>query len=553
MIILLLFILTLLFVVPTAAYSQFTINGVSPAYNTSTNTFLFSISEDNEDKDWTADILMAENSLWESMSIDDVPVEGEFVFESVDCHNKYVIKVTEQGESKVYFLQFTFLPLLLIEGNNFGNDYTDANVMLQSDGSMTEVMKSKIKWRGATTNSEGRNKRNYKIKFTDEDGNKKNYSFLGLRSDNSWILDAGQTDLFRMRNLIAARIWLDMAEKPYYNHYESNIRSATRGQVIELFINNEYRGLYNMCEPIDRKQMKLMKYDADGTIHGQLWKATAYDDALFFSIPDEYDNTAEKNNVWEVKYPKIEDLCPSDYSTLRDAIVFVASSSDEDFIDSVSYYFDIPVMIDYYLFANLTNCFDICGKNVYWAVYDKTEERKMTVALWDLDCTMGQSYYNADPRPDEAASNTPLLVINNLFNRLLQLNVDLFYEKVCERYWTLRDDLFSTESLYRRYIDMYDNLYKSGAVSREENKWSHNSDIDGFALDMNAELSYIVNWIEERMTFLDSQFPHNTATSCIELKNNNSNHDRIFNIDGTLSTVYGRGIKISHGKKYVVK
>ena len=31
--------------------------------------------------------------------------------------------------------------------------------------------------------------------------------------------------------------------------------------MVEVLLNGEYAGIYNMCEPIDRKQMKLKRYD----------------------------------------------------------------------------------------------------------------------------------------------------------------------------------------------------------------------------------------------------------------------------------------------------
>ena len=53
-------------------------------------------------------------------------------------------------------------------------------------------------------------KKPYKIKFND------NVQLFGMRTDNNWMLDAGQADVFRMRNRIAMDLWNDMARKPYY-------------------------------------------------------------------------------------------------------------------------------------------------------------------------------------------------------------------------------------------------------------------------------------------------------------------------------------------------
>ncbi len=57
-----------------------------------------------------------------------------------------------------------------------------------------------------------------------------------------------------------------------------------------------------------------------------------------------YDNKSEIWDVFEVKYPELDDIEETDYSTLWNAINFVANSSDEEFINHVAEYFDIPVI-----------------------------------------------------------------------------------------------------------------------------------------------------------------------------------------------------------------
>ena len=38
-----------------------------------------------------------------------------------------------------------------------------------------------------------------------------------------------------------------------------------RGEVVEVYLNDEYRGIYCFTECMDRKQLKLKKFDQDGT------------------------------------------------------------------------------------------------------------------------------------------------------------------------------------------------------------------------------------------------------------------------------------------------
>ena len=49
-----------------------------------------------------------------------------------------------------------------------------------------------------------------------------------------------------------------------------------------------------------------------------------------------YDTRSETWGAFEVKYPELDDLEETDYSTLYNAISFVVNSSDEEFTAHVS-------------------------------------------------------------------------------------------------------------------------------------------------------------------------------------------------------------------------
>ena len=528
-------------------FAQFSVNGVEPCYDSITGTFLLSVDRQLWGKSWTTEVRINDGSSWKDMMIDGERADGQYTFPEIGGDSHYTLEITENGDRKFYNLHFTYLPVLKFVEGSIGMDYTDDVCIIQYKSESQHSLRARVKWRGGTTNMDGRNKRNYKMKLIDDRGGKNDMSFFGLRKDNSWILDAGQIDMFRMRNLIASQIWQDFASKPYYAAEEPKALSATRGQMVELFLGNQYQGVFNFCEPIDRKQMKLRKYDSDGTIHGGLWKATGHGDCTFWNIPEEYDNTKDRNNEWELKYPEIDDLCPSDYSTLRNAIMFVVTSTDTDFNHEVSAYFDIPVLIDYYLFVQITNGFDNCGKNVYWAVYDKQAEKKLTPAMWDMDCTMGQNFIDSPLHPEYVAYNNPILTPNNIFHRMIQLDTDQFQDAVRHRYSQLRDNVFSTESLQARYIEAYNTLYDCGAATREEQRWSYDTDISGLKLDLKEELDYICDWISNRMQFLDEQFSF-TPNSIRETGHRTMPEKNVHTLQGHRAYPQYKGLVISGGR-----
>ena len=447
----------------------------------------------------------------------------------------------------VVYAQHT-LPIIKLTGE-FGYDYQEGIVsIIYPDGSSDNNLSARIKWRGGTTNAEGKHKRNYKIKFSED------HSFFEMRNDNNWILDAGQADVFRLRNRIATELWNDFATKPYYIDQEPKALSGVRGQVVEVYLNDEYRGIYCLTECMDRKQMKLKKYDKDGTIHGVLWKSTGFGSSGFNVVPDGYDNSQLMMDVFEAKYPEPgDDLPETDYSILWNAINFVVNSTDEEFSEHVNEYFDIPVIIDYYLFVNVLSALDNEGKNMYWAVYDQQNDKKITPAIWDLDLTVGSKYldYYSDGFSSPEFGKLNVL---NIITRLEKNNVDNFNEKVLERYYSLRKTFFSNENLISRYKKYYDLLKLSGAAEREENKWSGDSDVNNMIINYDNEMTYITHWITCHMQYLDREvFPASTSINTVNIK---YKENSVYNLNGQLINKNNNSINrlfISNGKKYAVK
>ena len=549
-----LFIIILCLAISIPSYAQFTINGKHIIYDKQNDTYMACIPEDAFGKDYEAIILLDIASDWSDLSIDGTQIAYSYTFKQVEGNKLYSIHARKGNKEINTKITFTFLPLLVLQGS-FGYDYAQGSMSLySSDATEPTISLIKAKWRGGSTNTADKHKRNYKIKSINFKGKSQDISLLGMREDNNWIMDAGQIDLFRLRNRIATEIWNDFATKPYYASKEPKVKSGVAGKVVEVILNNEYRGIYSLTEAMDRKELKLKKYDdKNQEFHGQLWKVSSWDKATFWDIDKDYDNTQETWHAFETKYPDIEDVSPTDYSPLYEAIDFVVNSNDETFKKEVGDYFDIPVLIDYQLFLETLKPVDNNGKNIYWGIYDVAKSKKLTLAIWDLDASVGQDWHCSTPlHPDYVLPNTDLRVKDgfNLYHRLSSLNVDNYNEKVANRYHELRKTYFSEENLISKYQGYYDMLVKSGAASREETKWSEDSDIGGYPLNFKSEIEYIKNWIINRLNYLDTnQFPVSTNISEIYQKESLSTKTT-YNMLGQKVGASYQGLKIKNGKKF---
>lgn len=466
-------------------------------------------------------------------------------------------------------VRFTFLPIVVLSGD-FGYDYTPGTVkVVMPDGTGNVALTAKLKWRGGSTNTDGKHKRNYHIKFVGADGLKEDHKFFGLRKDNSWLLDAAQVDFSRIRNRVATDLWNDFATKPYYFASEPKALTGTRGQFVEVFLDNEYRGIYCMTENIDRSQMKLKKYtdNADGTqtIHGQLWKGK--DGSIitgFWGVAD-YDNTQETWRGFETKYPDIEDVNPTDYKILHDAVRYVAETPDDKLHEHIDEYFDMPVLRDYYIMNYVLGGIDTsAGKNKFWACYDRETDKKLTIAVWDMDVTVGQNW---DPNNPDDPGILPTNVNEDSFWGLKMvyycdsMNINGFHDKVLERYAELRKTFFSEEQLTSRYTTYMDMLTKAGAYRRETKRWSGDSDLAYRDLDFAAERQKICEWLHTRLATIDDygfpdywRYEQMLGIRDVPLTPHSASAT-IYDLGGRAMTGASlpKGMYIRGGKKYVVR
>ena len=533
------------------AQAQLLVEGRPAMLDTASCSLLATVSATAYHTD--AQLRLQQTDGWQLKAVEEQPCGPDTLctFPSLSGDKAYHLTMASpQGDEQQLTLQFTSLPLLRLQGS-FGADYSMGHFTLcQADAESALSLNVKARWRGERSTTTDIHKRNYKLEF-DED-----QRFFNLRSDDDWALDAGQRDLFRVRNLLAARLWNDMATPPYYADQKPNARSATRGEVVELFLNDRYEGIYTLLEPIDRKQMKVAKADTvAGIVKGALWKAKGYGYATMWNVDDLQDEQSETWDVFEAKYPELKNMGYATWEPLHSAISFVVSSSDDDFCAEVGQRFDLPVVRDFFLFTSALAALDNVGKNLYWAVHDQTVDQRLTPALWDMDISTGQptaAIYN----PDYTLPDLDMGPGINLVSRLLKTNACGFADSCVARYRQLRQGPLHADSLKARYRQMAQLLSTAGATRREEARWNGDSDLMNYTLDFDRETDYICQWIDLRMDYLDrSDFPDFFHTSGLATARPLHPQDqRWHNLQGQpIDRPTRPGIYLHQGRKVVIR
>ena len=489
--------------------AQLTIDGKRLAYDRLTNSYFLTVPLSEFGKKYEKPVVIDDTVSW--VMINNKQVKTSVALPAVDGVTSYPIVISHHKTITEATLRFTCLPIVCIEGD-FDAEYKVGKVKITiPDEHQTQDYRARIKWAGGTTLYDWIEKHNYHIKFIDENGDKMDVSFFGLRNDNHWRLDAGIIDMLRFRNKVAHSLWADFESKPYYADKQPNARNYSRGEHVEMFLNGDYMGFFDMTEFLDRKQMKLKKYDdLLGQFHGFMWKGKEVTRQTLFRKDSVYTNTEENWGGFDLMYPEIDEICPTDYSVLSNAIKFVATSNDETFASQVGDYFDLPVLADYYVFINMLFAIDNSSKNVIWSCYDSAVSPKLTLSVWDLEATVGQHWYDGNgfyhapeiqPEKDLLTCRFCALSKNKLFMRLIKLPE--FNDLVLRRYWELRRTVLDPENLIARYKAVMDALETSGALERERVRWSGSPDIFNRPLDFYGEFDYMSDWIRRRVVYLD--------------------------------------------------
>lgn len=391
------------------------------------------------------------------------------------------------------------IPIVKLQYSALSKDtFSSGNFAFIND-SDTLSLPIEIRHRGAT--STHYQKKSYAVKLYDENGQKKDTSLFGMRSDNYWILEAMAIDKARMRNRVAMDLWLDFSAKPYYQASEPKVCNGYNGKFVEVYVNEAYQGIYCLMERVDRKQLKLKKAK-NNTINGVLYKSVSWNGSFFGDLTP-YDNTSSTWMRYEYEYPDVEDSLIT-WSPLYDAMDFVNTASVENFINEASLRFDIPVFLDYYLFTALLSARDNRGKNLYLSYYNIHQDSKLLVTPWDIDHSFGRMYNSNEEAPDTEFS------FNARLYQRLENDMPEYYSELLARYASLRQNIFSLDSLRQRFTDYFNLFALTQAAERETERWNG---IDNIALDFSYEEAYINSWLEQRLVYTDSlfQYQHNNT------------------------------------------
>lgn len=411
--------------------------------------------------------------------------------------NSYVVE--DMMSSDQFLLYFTPLPIISIETNNIIVDEPKVQaVFTYSDNEQTLSSNIGIEIRGGTSQSYP--KKTYDIEFWDDEMGNLNVDmkFGQLREDDDWILDALYNEPLRLRSYTANKLWKQI-QVPYYLNYEPKAKPGADVMYVEMFLNGVYNGLYNLSEPIDRKQLKIKKFNDN--LRGELYKGYTWGASTFTSLPS-YSNNSRVWGGYEFEYPKSSDI--TDWSSLYQFTNFVINSSESEFENDIWSRFEKDNFINYFLFLNLIRATDNTGKNIYLAKYKQGEP--YFYIPWDLDGCFGTIWNGTN------LNITDDILKNGFISRVIDRNPKNILIDIANKWFENKNHIFSYASLSEAVRQQYETLDNNKIYERESLVYSN------YSFEIH-DLNYTLDWIQNRLNFLDHYFLMMLSTIDVSITN----------------------------------
>ena len=404
----------------------------------------------------------------------------------VSPDTKTAYRVTEEGRS--YTAYFTRIPVVQIATRHQIVDAPSVNASfsLTDTSGVTTRSALGIEIRGGFSQSFP--KKSYELTLLTDTltGNGQDVALLGMRLDNKWNLQAMYNDPLRLRIKTANELWQNM-HQIYYKTQEPTAKNGIALAYTEVFLNDQYQGIYALTERVDRKQLKLKKYTTK--IQGELYKGVDWaDGTLTFSALAPYDNRSLLWGGFEYKEPAEQ----TEWKTLHDFVDFVENSSDTDFYSQFRSRFNLENAVDYFIFLNLMRATDNTGKNLYIAKYKPNEP--YYYVPWDLDGVLGNDWQGLN------VNVTTDLLTNGMYKRLFKdTGSGEFWDALTSRWATLRATVLTQEAIMSKLGQNSNYLLANNGYEREHLAWP------GYRYQ-TAQLAYPATWLASRLSYLDAAF-----------------------------------------------
>ena len=375
----------------------------------------------------------------------------------------------------------TDIPKVYLEGNisemKTKDDEREILLKYVSDDLNFEKY-TKIKIQGSS--SLAFDKKNYTINlYEDNSFDKKSKVDVekGWGAQSKYNLKANWIDRTHSRNIVSAKIAGKVQEK-YNVLNDLPNHGSIDGFPIEVYINNEFLGLYTWNIPKDKWMWNM---DDDNPNHIVLEGKWYTEYVNLKTELDGFDGTG-----WDFEVGEESQEIVDNFNRL---VRFINNSSNEEFARDFDKYLNKDACLNYLLMVYMIEGIDNTGKNMMLVTYDKGQT--WYPCLYDLDSTFGTW---TDGRLVDSYRILPEdIIADHQNNNLILKLIECFPNEISDRWFELRKDLFSEESILSEFSD-FQNSIPEETLNKESTKWKN---IPGYGIDQ------IEDFLEFRLLYID--------------------------------------------------
>lgn len=340
-------------------------------------------------------------------------------------------------------------------------------------------------YKGASTN--GFEKKSYSFDLLDYRGEEVNVSLAGMRSDNKWKLNSLYTDENRIREITASQIWelIDEAN-------DDINESGPNMEYVELIIDNDYKGIYCLVEPIDAKKMDLQEQDI-------LYKV------IDWKIPSAEKIQQSVNNGWKIqspvriRYPKEISDYQAAWFPIDDYLNMFYRDGGVQYEEAVKH-INLDNFCDMLIFTMVVSGSDNAYKNTFYVseCSDGIQNYQMKQIPWDLDYTFGNIYCHDSEKHVEFDADYQEIYTEQALIRLYEENPKEIAARLNEKWKNYRNDFLDTDRIIALLEKNRNYLLETGAFMREQERWPQSG--------VDMDIDYLKEFQNNRMNWLDHYF-----------------------------------------------
>ena len=353
--------------------------------------------------------------------------------------------------------------------------------------------------------SQGQPKPPYRFETVDNDGENNNVEILGMPAENDWVLYAPWQDKTMIRNILIYKLSNELG------------RYASKTRFVELYLNQEYRGVYVLMEKIkrDSERVAISKLNPD--------EISGDDVTGGYILKFDWYNTGDNNGgfespndgiIYNYHYPKPDEIVPEQKQYIQNYIYdFENIMLSEDYTNDLSGYpsiIDVESFIDFILLQELAKNVDAYRLSSYIYKDKESVNNKLHAGpIWDFNHGFGNCNYG-----ETWETHSWLLDYNPEGGDQVSFWWELLWQdenfkvKAAQRYSELRSGIFSNNNINSIIDSAVAEL--GNAIERNFTKWQLLGTYvwpNYYVFDTyDEEINYLKFWTQNRLSWMDDQF-----------------------------------------------